>query len=565
MRASLNARAMMALAAIVIGVAMSGIARAHEGHDHGAPPPPVSTTIAPRAETSSAELELVLIARGTELIIHLDAFRTNAPIDNASMEIDSPAGVLKPAARGNGVYAVAAPFLAKPGSYDLAITVDANGSVDILTATLKVPDAIGSAPASRRGAWFAGPALAQDLRQRIADGSGSVWLTLVSGFAAGIAVGRLLWCRGNRKSVASGAGLAAALIGGLLLLPGWNAWADAPTVSGSRDIAQRLPDGALFVPKPTQHILALRTLFTEERVHHLAVELPGRIIPSPNASGLVQASIGGRLSPPPGGFKPLGTPVKAGDILAYVRPPLPLADATAQQQQARELDQQISIVTRRVERYRSLASTAAIARSQLEDAETELKGLQARRANLDRVQREPEALIAPVDGVIAAANAVAGQMAEPNAVIFQIVDPAVLWIEALSYEAKAINGTARALLSDGRAIELEYLGTGFADRNQAVPTQFAIKGSTAGMRAGQFVTVLASTTDDRRGIAVPREAVLRGSNGQTLVYEHTNAERFVAREVRVEPLDGALVIIVAGIEPGRRIVTQGAELLNQIR
>jgi hypothetical protein len=64
---------------------------------------------------------------------------------------------------------------------------------------------------------------------------------------------------------------------------------------------------------------------------------------------------------------------------------------------------------------------------------------------------------------------------------------------------------------------------------------------------------------------VPREAVLRGANGQSLVYEHTNAERFVAREVRVEPLDGAHVLIVAGIAPGRRIVTQGAELLNQIR
>jgi membrane fusion protein, heavy metal efflux system len=66
-------------------------------------------------------------------------------------------------------------------------------------------------------------------------------------------------------------------------------------------------------------------------------------------------------------------------------------------------------------------------------------------------------------------------------------------------------------------------------------------------------------------VAVPREAVLRGSNGQSLVFEHSNPERFVPREVRVEPLDGAKVLIVAGVEPGRRIVTQGAELLNQIR
>ncbi len=56
-----------------------------------------------------------------------------------------------------------------------------------------------------------------------------------------------------------------------------------------------------------------------------------------------------------------------------------------------------------------------------------------------------------------------------------------------------------------------------------------------------------------------------GSIGQSLVYEHTNAERFVPREVRTEPLDGDRILIVSGIEPGKRIVTQGAELLNQIR
>ena len=77
--------------------------------------------------------------------------------------------------------------------------------------------------------------------------------------------------------------------------------------------------------------------------------------------------------------------------------------------------------------------------------------------------------------------------------------------------------------------------------------------------------MLASTSDERRGIAVPRGSVLRGANGQSIVYEHTNAERFVPREVRVEPLDGQRVLIVSGIEAGKRIVTQGAELLNQIR
>lgn len=535
----------------------AGAGNAHEGHDHGAPPPPVSNTIAPRTEASSSDFEMVLIARGSELLIHLDAFRTNEPIPGATIEIDTPSGPLAPTEKGEGVYAVDAPFLTTPGSYDLAMTVTARDTVDILAATLTIPASMISSAAVRSGSWISDSAFAQGVREQIGNGTRPLWLAILAGFVAGVILTRLF---GRRRT---GAGAIAVAVLGTGLMSAGSARADQPTVVAPRDIAQRFADGALFVPKPTQHILAIRTQFTEERAHRRSIELPGRIIPSPNASGLVQASVGGRLSPPEGGFKPLGTPVKAGDILAHVRPPLPLADATVQQQQARELDQQISIVTRRVERLRTIERV--IAKSQLEDAELELRGLRTRRANLEGVQREAEALIAPVSGIIAAANAVAGQMAEPNAVIFQIIDPSVLWIEALSYEAHATNGAAKGLLADGRTLDLDYLGTGFADRNQAVPHQFAIKGDTAGLRAGQFVTVVASTVEERRGIALPREAVLRGANGQSIVYDHTNAERFVMREVRVEPLDGAHVLAVAGIEPGRRIVIQGAELLNQIR
>ena len=242
-----------------------------------------------------------------------------------------------------------------------------------------------------------------------------------------------------------------------------------------------------------------------------------------------------------------------------------MADATLQAQQARELEQQISILSRRVERFRSLAPSGAVARSQLEEAELELKGLQERRANLERVKREPEALAAPVDGVIASSNAVTGQMAEPNAIIFQIIDPARLWVEALSFEPRGLAATAAARLYDGRTLDLAYLGSGFSDRNQSVPVQYAVTGDTRGVRPGHFVTVLAQMDGERMGVAIPRTSVLRGSNGQSIVYEHTAAERFVAREVRVEPLDGERVLVVAGLPAGKRVVTQGAELLNQIR
>ena len=97
--------------------------------------------------------------------------------------------------------------------------------------------------------------------------------------------------------------------------------------------------------------------------HPRTIELPGRIIPDPNASGYVQASVGGRLSPPPGGFPRLGTPVRQGDVLAYVTPPMQAIDVSDMRQRQGELDQQISIVAAPASRAtRRLSPSGAVSR-----------------------------------------------------------------------------------------------------------------------------------------------------------------------------------------------------------
>ncbi len=538
----------------------ASLAAAHEGHDHGAPPPPVSVTIAPRADASSADFELVAIARGAKVRLYLDTFRGNEPVRDADIEVDGPAGTVKASATSDGAYTIDAPWLSRPGNYDLAFTIQAGGVIDILTATLAIPEP-PAPPVQAANLWNAviGTAWAQDIQARLATRDASLWVVGAGAFLAGLLVAGL-----SRRRARSGA---MAVLATLFVVSATPSEAASPSAAvpamAERDVAQRFADGAIFVPKTTQRILAIRTLFTEARTFAGTVELPARVISDPSAAGYVQASVAGRLAPPPGGFPRLGTRVTAGDVLALVQPAIGAADVTSQQQQSREFDQQIAIAERRLERLRQIQSV--IARSQIEDAELELQGLRARRANLERAPREPERLVAPVSGVIAAVQAIAGQIAEPNAIIFQIVDPSRFWVEALSFEAHAINGSANGRFGDGRTVPLAYRGSGLAERNQAIPIQFSVEGAARGLRAGQLLTVLASTSDERTGIAVPRTSVLRGPNGQSIVYEHTNAERFLPREVRVEPLDGHQVLIVSGIEAGRRIVTQGAELLNQIR
>ncbi|MFL0692973.1 MAG: efflux RND transporter periplasmic adaptor subunit [Agrobacterium tumefaciens] len=544
----------------VIGLAAS-CAAAHEGHDHGAPPPPVSTTIAPRADASTVDLELVAVARGERLEIFLDSFKGNEPVDGAMLEIDGPSGTLTAEASGEGTYVATAPWLTKPGSYDLAITVMAGDLFDVLTVTMVIPEMTASpGPVAVADDFLISSAFAQELGARLRRQDMTLWVVGGGGIVVGLLLALLFR---SRKTGSSTAALAA-----VLLLAGAPqseaAGPAAPTAQAAeRDVAQRFADGSIFVPKTTQRILAIRTIFTEQAAHAGTVELPARIIPDPTTSGYVQASVSGRLLPPPGGFPQLGARVSAGDVLALVQPSVGAADLTSQQQQARELDQEIMLVERKLQRFERLQSV--VARAEIEDATLELQGLKARRANLEQAPTAAEELTAPVSGVIAAAQAVAGQIAEPNTVIFQIIDPSRYWVEALSFDAHSVTGTARGKFMDGRTASLSYRGSGLADRNQAIPIHFSVEGQAEGIRAGQLLMVLSSTTDERMGIAVPRTSVLRASNGQSLVYEHTNAERFVPREVRTEPLDGDRLLIVSEIEAGKRIVTQGAELLNQIR
>ena len=257
--------------------------------------------------------------------------------------------------------------------------------------------------------------------------------------------------------------------------------------------------------------------------------------------------------------------MKKGDVLAYVTPPLQAIDASDMRQRQGELDQQISIVERRQARYETLVPGGAVARTQLEDTQLELQGLRDRRASLDKSRRNTEELVAPVDGVIAEGTAVAGQIAQSNAVIFNIVDPSRLWVEALSFDSLPGVQSAVARLNNDRIYPLAFRGAGFAGRNQSLPVQFAIQGDVAGLRAGQFVTVLATTDEEKTGFAIPRAALVRNANGQDVVYEHVAAERFEPRPVRVEPLDGDRVVIATGLAAGKRLVVQGAELLGQVR
>lgn len=558
----------LALAAAALS---AGPALAHDGHDHGAAPAAPPSQAAPRAEAASSGFELVAVAGSETVRLYLDRFATNAPVNGASVLVETPDGPVEAVAAGDGIYDLAAPWLARSRRHDLLATVTAEGETDVLALDLHLPEPSAAAAAGAASPSSAEtPAWLANMRRHLTH-QGPVGAA-AGGFLLGLAVIMLLRARRAVPALAVLAVTLTLILGGAALAHEGHAPEAAPVQGAAltpaalpgAERARRLPDGAVFVPKSTQRLLALRTGVTGLAEHRRTVELPGRVIADPNASGVVQSSVGGRLAPPTGGFPNLGTRVRRGDVLATVTPPVQAVDQSDMRQTQGDLDQQIAIVARKVGRYERLAATGAVAQTALDDARAELTGLKDRRAALDTIRRAPEELIAPVDGVVAERAAVAGQMAAPGTMVFRIVDPDRLYVEALSFASLEPGAAATARLPDGRSLALAYRGAGLADRNQAVPVQFAVTGGSQGVRLGQFVTVLAPTGEAAAGLAVPRSGVVR-SEGGAIVYEHVSAERFEPRLVRVEPLDAERVIVAGGLSPGRRVVVQGAELLDQVR
>lgn len=338
----------------------------------------------------------------------------------------------------------------------------------------------------------------------------------------------------------------------------------APMPGGEGVAVQRLADGGLFVPKATQRLLGLRTV--PARLEALADTLVfnGTVIADPDASGRVQAVQSGRLETGPRGLPTLGRRVAKGEVLAWLRPTASSLERGNQQALLAELEARSAIAERRAGRLEQLEG--AVPHKEIEAARLELDGLRKRRAAIGASLAEPEALRAPVAGVISAAHAVAGQVVEAREVLFEIIDPARLAVEALAYDPLPAGSLAEPVAQvAGGSVGLRFIGAGGQLRGQAMPLLFRVRSATMGLAVGQPVKVIARTATRTRGVAVPRAALVKNAAGDTVVWLHTGAERFAPRVVKASPLGADSMAVTSGLADGDRVVTAGASLLAQMR
>lgn len=335
----------------------------------------------------------------------------------------------------------------------------------------------------------------------------------------------------------------------------------APSANGP----QRLPDGSVFLPKPAQRQLGVRTLPTETADLPRTFELNGRVVMDPNAGGKVQPLNAGRIEPGPRGLPSPGQRVRKGEVLAHVVPSAAPIERANQAAQWAELRAAKALADKRVARLKELADT--VPRKDMEAAESEAQSLAERIAAVGAGLSSREVLVAPVSGVIAAANVVAGQVVDAREVLYEIVDPARLHVEALVFDAAMAADVGAASLAIGQTrVPLSFVGAARSLREQALPLTFRAEGpALSALAVGQPVRVFVHGKAKVKGITVPLASLMKNPANQTIVWVKTAPERFEPRPVTVEPLDGVTVAITSGLSAGDRVATQGATLINQVR
>lgn len=534
-------------------IAIGLLGNAWAAGDHGNEPAAASGSASPRISSHSDLFELVGVVDKGEMKIYLDRYASNEPVTDAKIEVEAGSAKGTALPQPDGSYSFKNEVLDKPGTLSVSFVVASGKDSDLLAGDLTIGDSHSEdehLDANRP--W---------LRWAAYAGGGVLLLLLAAA----------VWRQRRRQGLA---GLMAACVMALATTATFDAQAggghdhgDEGAPAAGSNSPRRLADGGVFLPKASQRQLGVRTLSAEEASLPTTVELTGRVVLDSNAGGKVQPTQAGRIEAGPRGLPQLGQSVRKGEVLALLRASVGAIDRANQQAQSAELKASLELARRRVARLQQLEGT--VPQKDLEAAQSDVISLQQRAAAVSGSVAATEALVAPVSGVIAAANVVAGQVVDAREVLFEIVDPARMGVEANAFDASLLANIASASASSapGTSVPLQFIGAGRSLREGAIPLSFrTLPGKDAlPLAINQPVKVTVQTKSLVKGFAVPLGAVVKNASNQDMVWVHTGAEVFQPRTVRLTTLDGNTVAIVDGLKAGDRVVTQGAPLVNQVR
>ena len=259
-----------------------------------------------------------------------------------------------------------------------------------------------------------------------------------------------------------------------------------------------------------------------------------------------------------------GQPVRRGQPLADVYSP----DLLAAQEEL--------LLARRLDRTVGQSAVPGVPSSSgelLAAARRRLRLWDVSDAQIDEVLRTGRArrtvtLYSPVSGVVTEKKVIVGQAVQAGMELYTLADLTEVWVDVQVRETEAGNlrtGTGADVefaTYPGRTYKgrVTFIYPTIAEQTRSVRARVSVANAEGQLKPGMYATVRLSSPT-RSALTVPRAAVVQtGERAVVFVDEGKGALRPV--DVETGASAGEYVEILAGLEPGQRVVTSAQFLLD---
>lgn len=339
----------------------------------------------------------------------------------------------------------------------------------------------------------------------------------------------------------------------------------APSAGAALELPRRLENGDLYIPKPVQRLLGIRTEVFASVNAKAQIQLQGEIAARPEKHVVTSAPQAGVLEAPEGGWPLPGATVKAGQVLAYLQPQMTQRDTARRVAQAADYEQKSTIAEINSDR---LQLQAAATEGQLtagnvyyEQAVAELDAVKQQHEEVSASLSDRLPLRAAASGVLLRNNQRSGERVVAGQAVFEVTNPTQLRVIAYSFDPRMATKLRSAnLLLEGRRIPLRLRGQEPLVGQPGWRLLLDLADGDANLSPGMPVKVELGIAGDFSTQQLARACVISGANVAN-VWVHVDAERFSAR--RVSSCDSSVASGINQFKPGDRLVVAGGASLAQ--
>ncbi len=352
---------------------------------------------------------------------------------------------------------------------------------------------------------------------------------------------------------------------------------------GSASAANGGPAGGPGARMPRAAML-VETAEVRPHVFTSSLDAIGELVP--RASVDVMSRVSGRLKEV---MVERGDPVSRGQLLAVVddedllqqirraEAAIAVARASVQREQASMENLQLQ-----VQRYQKLYQENLLSLQDLQDLESRLRvsvaQVQLAQAQVDqaeaslrelRIQQEQTRIYSPLDGFVGVRYLDPGALVNASVPIVSVVDVSRVKTVVpvpegdLSRVSPGLSAQIRVDAYPDRVYRgvVTRISPVLNPATRTADIEIEVPNETGVLKPGMFARVSLKADAARPALAIPRAALLtRGEQKGVFLLENNTTTRF--RQIEIGRIQGDMVEVVSGLEEGVRVVTSGAQKLN---